>query len=479
VTTDTSGPFPTPIPPERGSALLPPHGLAWRVLDTIRRHGLLQGGETILVAVSGGPDSVALLDVLQELRAVLHLTLACAHVHHGLREEADADAGVVRGLCQRLAVPCHLERVVVPSGPPWDGLEAEARRVRYAALEARALAVGARRIATGHTADDQAETVLMRLLEGAGPRGLAGMALARGALIRPLLEVRRSEIVAHLTARGLPWVEDRTNRNPRFLRNRIRHDVLPFLARSFGGDLVEPLCRSAALCRRLVADLDRQARSELERLATRGPAGFVFSVKALLALPEDLAAAVLVQAAADLGETRPRRGAVARALGRVLRPRAPRRSVALGRLCVERSGRWLRVGSARLPVLITRDLRVPGSVDLAEVGLRLDARCHERRPGYEVPRDAWRAAFDAARLPTALVVRSRRSGDQFEPFGGSGEQRLRSFLIDAHVPRWERPRVPLLEADGAIIWVGGVRRGRAAPVGPETTRVLEVALAPL
>jgi tRNA(Ile)-lysidine synthase len=117
-------------------------------------------------------------------------------------------------------------------------------------------------------------------------------------------------------------------------------------------------------------------------------------------------------------------------------------------------------------------------VDLVEVGLRLDARCLERPPDYELPRDARRVAFDADRLPTTLIVRARRSGDRFAPFGGRGERRLKSFLIDSHVPRWERSRIPLLEADGDIIWLAGVRRGHAAPVSPDTTRILEVSLHP-
>jgi tRNA(Ile)-lysidine synthase len=462
-----------------GSAPSSPHSLTARVLDTIQRHGLLHGGETVLIAVSGGADSVALLDILRELGSTLGLALAAAHVHHGLRAEAEADADFVRRLCETLAVPFYLERATVRRGPPWDGPEAEARRARYAALEGRALALGAHRIATGHHADDQAETVLMRLLQGAGPRGLAGIAAARGSFIRPLLEARRHEITAHLASRGLAWVEDATNRDSRFLRNRVRHEVLPFLARALGRSVVESLCHSAALCRAAVVDLERQARSELGRVATRGPSGIVFPVEALLVLPEDLAAEMLFLAAADLGETGPRRAAVARAMRRVLLPRSPRRSVTLGRLSVERSGPWLRVGPTRLPAVGARLLRVPGSVDLAEVGFRLEARCLERPPDYRPPGDARHVAFDADHLPAMLVVRSRRAGDRFVPFGGQGERRLKSFLIDARVPRWERSRIPLLEADGDIIWLGGVRRGQRAPVGPGTTHILEATLNPL
>lgn len=453
--------------------------LAARVLATIRRHGLLHGGETVLVAVSGGADSAALLDLLHELAPVLRLSLHVAHVHHGLRPEAEADADFVGRLCERLAVPCHLERVAVRREPPWEGLEAEARRARYAALLARARAVGAHRVATGHTADDQAETVLMRLLQGTGPRGLAGIAPARGPLIRPLLETRRLEIERHLRQRGLDWVEDPSNRDPRFLRNRIRHEILPFLGEVWGPEIIDSLCRSAAMARRWVVDLEQRARVELDRLADRGPLGFVFPVADLRALPDELAFQVLLLAASELGEARPLRGAAQRSLRRFVKPAAGRRSVRLGSLAIELSGRRLRVGPARLAALFTRQWKVPGIVELGEVGLRLEARYFERPAGYAPPRERERVAFDAEALPATLLVRPRRAGDRFLPFGGVGERRLKSFLIDAAVPRWERPRLPLLEARGEIVWIAGLRRGQAAPITAATRCILEVTLRPL
>ncbi|HYB71408.1 MAG TPA: tRNA lysidine(34) synthetase TilS, partial [Candidatus Bathyarchaeia archaeon] len=272
--------------------------LAVRVLETIRRHGMLHGGDVVLAAVSGGADSVALLDLLLTIRPELGISLSVVHVDHGLRPEAAAEADTVRRLCDRLGVACRVERVAVPTARPWDGLEAESRRVRHAAWARVARAVGATAVATGHTADDQAETVLMRLLQGAGPRGLAGIAPVRGLLISPLIETRRMRIEEHLRARGLDWTEDPSNREPRFLRNRIRHDVLPFLAELTGTSVVEALCRSAALARRAVAELDARARAELDRLGTRDAAGFVLPVAALEAQPIELAAEILVQAAA-------------------------------------------------------------------------------------------------------------------------------------------------------------------------------------
>jgi tRNA(Ile)-lysidine synthase len=450
--------------------------LADQTLDFISRHRLFQGGESVLVAVSGGADSVALLDVLREIAPRLHLSLACVHVDHGLRPEAPADAEFVQRLCAEQSIPFHLERVTVRQGPPWDGLEAEARRARYAAFESRAGRVGATRIATGHTADDQAETVLMRLLQGAGPRGLAGIAPARGRLVRPLLDIRRAEIVAHLRSRGVGWVEDETNVDRRFLRNRLRHDVLPALVESLGPQVVPALCRAAALTRRLVVDLHRCARSELERMATRGAAGLLLPVPALSALSEELAAEVLLSAATELGESRPRRAAVHRAVRRLLREHPTPSAVRIGALAAERSGAWLRVGPTPLAALRPRRFVVPGSVELGEVALAIQARCVERGRDFTPPLERHRVAFDADRLPSTLEVRGRRSGDRFTPFGGTGERRLKSFLIDAGVPRWERARVPLVEAAGEIIWVAGVRRAATAPVGPETTRILEVTL---
>jgi len=437
---------------------------------------MLRGGEAVLVAVSGGPDSVALLDVLHALRETLRLALTVAHVHHGLRPEADAEADGVRRLCEDLGVPCHVERVTVRREPPWDGLEAESRRVRHAALERVARVVGAARIATGHTADDQAETVLMRLLQGAGPRGLGGIAPARGLLIRPLIETRRSAIEAYLCARGLAWAEDPSNRDPRFLRSRIRHELLPFMAELTGASVVEALGRSAAAARAVVGDLEERARADLARLATRDGSGWSLDVAALAERPIELAAEVLRQAAALLGETRPLRGPAQRALRRLLGAAPPRRGARLGRLAVERSGRRLRVGPVTLPALVARAWPVPGALELPEIDARLGARIVTRTGDYTVPRAPGRAAFDADALPSALAVRARRRGDVFSPFGAPALRRLKSFLIDAGVPRWQRARTPLVEAGGEIIWVAGIRRGSIAPVTAATTRILELAL---
>src|SRR3989442_377307 len=204
---------------------------------------MLGGGESVLVAVSGGADSVALLHVLATLAPAWGLRLHALHVDHGLRADSARDAEFVRRLGERLGIPVDVATVTVERR---GSLEAAARAARYAALAACADRVGAARIALGHTADDQAETALMRVLQGAGLRGLAGIPPVRDRIIRPLIECRRADLVAELRQAGLEWVEDPSNQDPKFLRNRIRHELLPWLIESVSPEIADGLVRVAA-----------------------------------------------------------------------------------------------------------------------------------------------------------------------------------------------------------------------------------------
>ena len=440
---------------------------------TIRRHAMLAGGETVLVGVSGGADSVALLYILIALAPAFGVRLHVLHVDHGLRAESARDGEFVQALGVRLGVPVDVARVSVALG----SAEASARAARHAALEAAAERLGAARIALGHTADDQAETLVMRVLEGTGVRGLAGIPPVRGRLIRPLLESRHRDAIAALQAVGLPWLEDPSNRDPRFFRNRVRHALLPRLTELAGGDVVTQLGRLARRAREAVDAIDHVAAAELTRLAGGDDGALVLPRSALAALPRPIAAEVLRAAAERLGGRAPLRAWGHRGLRRILAEAPPRRPFRLGGVVVEVSGDRVRVGRARPPALAARDLAVPGRVELPEIGRALEAVV-VAAADYAVPRAPDRVAFDAAALPARLVVRARRRGDRFRPFGG-GDRRLKSFLIDAKVPRWDRDRLPLVDSGRDIVWVAGVRRGAAAPVTPATGSVVELRLVPL
>jgi tRNA(Ile)-lysidine synthetase-like protein len=228
------------------------------------------------------------------------------------------------------------------------------------------------------------------------------------------------------------------------------------------------------VARALIVDLERRARAQLSQLAQYRDGGLVLSATELACLPEDVAVETLRVAAVEQGATSPLRGPAQRALHRVLSNQPVRRAIRVGGAQVERSGRWIRVGMAAPLPVAARRWQLPGELALSEVGLTLDARCLPAGAAYELPRHGATVAFDADRIPSSVVVRARRAGDRFAPFGGPGPRRLKSFLIDAGIPRWRRASIPLLVADGEIVWVVGLRRGLAAPVTPRTKRILEV-----
>ncbi|MBI4593124.1 MAG: tRNA lysidine(34) synthetase TilS [Candidatus Rokubacteria bacterium] len=444
------------------------------VRDTVRRHAMLAGGELVLVAVSGGGDSIALLHLLVRLAPEWRLRLHVLHVDHGLRADSSRDAEFVRAVGARLGVPVSVAAVAVERR---GSLEEAARVARYRALETHADRLGAQRIAVGHTADDQAETVLMRLFEGASVRGLAAIPPVRGRIIRPLLGARRGALRAELERAGLGWVDDPTNADPKFLRNRVRHELLPTLAACYDADLVAALTRVAGHARASVETMERLAAAELERLASVSTDAVTLPSAGLVRLPREVAAEVLRQAAGRLGGGGPLRAWAHRGLARVLATPPPRRPFRLGAVRVEVSSGMVRLARGPARVLDPHPLSVPGRLELPEIGLVFEAWCRDAS-GYAIPRSRTLVAFDADRLAPPLVVRRRRRGDRFRPFGG-GERRLKAFLIDAKVPRWDRDRLPIVESGGEIVWVGGVRRGAAAPVTGETVRVVELVLKPL
>lgn len=209
------------------------HPLHKQVARAIRARRLLQPGQKVLVAVSGGPDSVALLSILHQLAPAWNFSLTVVHCNYGLRgAESDGDASFVAALCRRLELPCHIRRLTVDRGGTGESssLQARAREARYRLFRDVVAELGADRVALGHTADDQAETVLLRMLRGAGLRGLAGMPHIRESLfVRPLLSRSRQEILAYLQAVGLSYRTDSSNAKSIYLRNRVRHELLPVM----------------------------------------------------------------------------------------------------------------------------------------------------------------------------------------------------------------------------------------------------------
>jgi tRNA(Ile)-lysidine synthase len=451
------------------------------LLDTARattvRERLLCPGERVLVAVSGGPDSVALLDVLLGLAPEYALDVRAVHVHHGLRAAADRDAEFVERLAARLGVPLTVERVAVARGRGHSPEDA-ARHARYAALARVAGAVGAARVALGHTADDQAETVLMRVLQGAGPRGLAGIPARRGPFVRPLLDADRAAVLRHLAVHDLPWVEDESNRDRTLLRNRIRHDLLPLIETGGFAGTRTALRRTARVCREAITALDDLAAREVARGVRPSLGGTLVALDVLRELPAAVAKglirrAVLQAAPGGVGGLREAHLRALHALTEApigTQVRLPRG------LVVERAARGLWVvprpaSSAPVPLV------VPGETCFEGSRLRLEV---DVLPAVGAPpaASAWEAWFDHAGMPLPLVVRQARPGDRLVPFGGGTPVRVSRLLAAAGHPRAGRRSWPLVVARRSIeedvLWVVGVRRAREAPVTPETRTIVRI-----
>ncbi len=257
---------------------------------------LIGPGQTVLVACSGGPDSMALLHLSLELGTDEGFATAAAHFHHGLRPRATADERFVQTAAFKLDLPYFAGRgdVRALASARGLGIEEAGRLARYAFLERAAVEAGAARIATGHTLNDQAETVLLRLLRGTGPMGLSGIPVKRGlTIVRPLLGLERREILSYLTDRGIAFRHDETNRDTDILRNRVRHRLIPYLERGFEPAIVRSLARLARIAADEEAWLDATAASRLKKMRGGTPASPTLDAAALRRLPPALARRVV------------------------------------------------------------------------------------------------------------------------------------------------------------------------------------------
>jgi len=451
--------------------------LAARTLETMRRHALLRDGVRVVAALSGGADSVALLFLLRELDAAGALRLAgAAHLNHLLRgAAADEDEAFCLALTARLGVALAVERVDVNGlgRAQKRSVEDAARAARHAFFVRAAAQLGADSVATAHTRDDQAETFLLRLLRGAGTRGLGGIRPrvrlpaapeGRTCVIRPLLEIDRAGLREYLASLGEAWREDASNADVAIPRNRIRHELLPLLRSRFSPAVADSLARQSALARDDEDFLQDRAIELARRIVlTDERLQITIDTVGLAAAPRALSSRVVLQALERLAGRRP---VSFEHVEKVL-ALAPGQAVSLPGQDVVRSGDVLTLvaRSGRGPVapgegghIFAISLSIPGEVEVAAAKLALRAERLEAPSGR--PRQ-WEARGEevgvaAERLVFPLAVRSRRPGDRFHPLGGPGARKLQDFFVDRKVARGERDRVPLV-VDGRdrIVWVVG------------------------
>ena len=473
--------------PESADAL--PRAVASRV----KAAGL--DGAALVAAVSGGPDSLALLHALHCIADAHALSLHVAHVDHGLRPSSGRDAGVVRARAGAMGLPCTVVAVDVPRRRDGSFSEAAARDARYRALAAVAERERAAAIATGHTLDDQAETVLLHAVRGAGLTGLRAMAVLSEApvdgvaarIFRPLLGVRRADTLAYCRENGLEPVYDETNDDDRIPRNLLRLRVVPLLER-LNPRALEALARLADTASGAQDFLDAALEAEWPALASSADGAVALDRERLRSLHPALRPLAVRRAYVQAGGASGALDApnVDAALRLVEGPAGREAPLPGGVRAEARHNALLFHAPGALPSPPPEGehpVPVPGAASVA--GWRVDSQLLAMpdtldAPPYTAYVDADTAYLDADTLGGELCLRARRPGDRFQPMGmAQGTKKLQDYFVDAHVPRRERDAVPLLVSPRGVVWVAGHTVAQWARVTPETRRVLRVKLARL
>lgn len=440
-----------------------------RITQFIARHGMLAPGQRIGVAVSGGADSVFLLHALRELG----YELSVVHIEHGIRGAASLeDAEFVRALAANFGLPFHLRRANVLAHE--GNIEEAGRNVRQG-YYAELIASGAvDRVATGHTRSDQAETVLFRILRGSGLTGLSGILPVTGeGLVRPLLEIDRSEIEAWLRARSIAWREDSTNQDRAYARNRLRHEILPLLRERFNPQLDAALAQLAMIAR----DEESYWASELRPRSPIPNPGSprVLSISELTSIP-------VAAARRRLHATVP--GASFAHIERILemaRSDHGHDRFQVPGLDICRSFDWIRIAPTGIDE--TSDyafhLGVPDSVELPGGGGRITLQLLDKQvpgaPYVTVGSELDWQRFSGGRNEPRLELRNWRPGDQYRRIGRAGPEKIKFLFQQARIPLWERGNWPIITYNETIVWAR--RFGAAAEFagGPDTRSVLHVA----
>lgn len=449
---------------------------------TIQKYVMLQPGERVVVGVSGGADSMALLHVLWELRRDFRLSLVVAHLDHGLRPEGRAERSFVRKASVQLGIPFISRKVDVREKQKEQRLTLQeaAREVRYSFLQEAAKIHQATKIALGHTADDQAESIIMRLLRGSGTRGLGGIPPVRGEVfIRPLIESWREEVERFLQERKVAFLTDPSNRSLQFLRNRIRHELLPIL-QQYNPRLRHTLVQMAEIFRAeedFWQNLLKEKFPSLVRSQKKG--SITLDIPSLIAQSLPLRLRSLRYATEKiLGHLRRVGLSHILAINNLLHSSEPNQSLQLPQgLCLTKAYQALTFAQSREEILpFEYSIAGPGCWEIPEIGRAMRFEILTSYPRVRPKSSSWVALLDFDKVAFPLTIRSFRPGDRLQPLGMEGEKKVKDLFIDYKIPATQRKKIPLLFKNDQLLWVAGVRLDHRVRLQPETQKVLRVEL---
>jgi len=448
-----------------------------KVVATIKKYSMLSGGEKILVGLSGGPDSVSLLHVLHSIKNKFVFDLCALYVDHGLRPgETENEIAFCKKLCENLDIPFMTKSIDVKSYAQEQKMNKQeaARHLRYSIFDEVSHEMKAHKIALGHTADDQAETLLMRLFRGSGTSGLAGIPPVRKNIIRPLIEVERKYIEKFLEEGKMGFIIDSSNAKKDYLRNRIRLSLFPML-REFNPDITEALSKTAAILREEEKYFEIIVTKTLMKLISRKTDTRI----ELFLMPIEGMDKVILRRVLRrvMEETKGLRGIsfvhIEDICDLIKKGKPGGRLYLPGGIRVIKGYSTLILTSEPPVTLGAYPLIIPGETILKEAGVLIKAsRAELPAEATGPPNES--AVFDADRLVFPLVARPRKDGDFFYPLGFGKRKKIQDFFVDEKVPRDERNRVPLILSGEDIIWVLGYRRDDRFKVTKETKNVLRL-----
>jgi tRNA(Ile)-lysidine synthase len=449
-----------------------------KVFSAIQKHEMLRGEEKILVGLSGGPDSVCLLHILHRLKDRLALDLAALYIDHGLRpDETTGEVEFCRRLCEELSVD-FLSRLIDVNTYAKEqrfNLQEAARELRYMTFESVAYEIGAKKIAQGHTIDDQLETFFMRMFRGAGPKGLSGIHPVRGMIIRPLLDVDREDIENYLKQENKSFIMDSSNLKKDYLRNKLRLELIPEM-KKMAPHITKSIARTMDILREEEKYFEIIIAKTLMKLISRKTDKRIeLFLSPLEAMDRVILRRVLRRA---LDETRGLRGIefvhIENIIELVKHGRQGDRICLPGGLRAVKDYATLILISEIPEKLGSFTLNVPGEVVLKEIGAVIKASIEHEEERYGHVRTI--AVFDAGKTGTELTIRSREKGDFFYPMGFGKKKKLQDYFVDEKVPRDERDAVPIVVTGNDIVWIAGYRGDERFKVSESTERFLKIEL---
>ena len=448
-----------------------------KVKKYINQNALIKPGDKVIAAVSGGPDSMALLHMLLRLQPEMDLHLVAAHLNHGLRPEADTEEEYVQGFCAQSGMDCYSRRVMVKeiAGRDKKTLEEAGRDSRYEFFNQLSEDLGGALIATAHHQDDRAEGVLLNLVRGTGIKGLRSVMPCNGLIIRPLLALTRDEIMTYLRENVIAYCIDTSNNDPVYLRNRIRLGLLPYLQNEFNPSIVKGLNQLAELAADENDWMERHCDKCWGYIAIETDGAVILRVPHLAELHTAMQRRVIIRALACFG------GEAGWTMDDVAYVQAMLSKGGSSKVIKLKKGLEVRKVYNELHFTIgcqgttpfCYEVAVPGIVNIEEIGQSFDFSVQDRyscQPGMnETVMD-----YDIVN-GEKLVIRSRQPGDYFYPAGMTGKKKLKEFFIDIKVPQHQRSRIPLLAGENGVVHaIIGYRLARQAMIGPDTRRVLVV-----